>query len=425
MCGNFESTTSWDDALVLHDVLNGSKSISNGFLGLSDGVVVWTLDQNGAGESVLDLVDEGVFILTEDLLINVSGPTEIIFGQIIDGVDLATTTSEWDSLTISLLCSSDTNDSVSGQNLEGWWVNTLLVDNDEVLVSAIAELSFKFNDLHNFVISELSLGFNELFSLLGVGPEESGVDLSLFVLKGDVEAEDIAVLHGRWEIRVSTTVVKNKTSNEFALSGHFVLHVHDLDHMEIDVWSNHFIFNLTRSSDGLNGINEDFTEWVSNIWVDLGVQGGTGNIDEELSVDFLSNFEFFEESKSLGLGKLHTLNKDSWMDTVSDVSLGLSHDFTDEKNVGGGSISDHIILSGGCSTNHGGSGVLNLHLVEENCTILGKLDLTSSTDEHLNGTLWSKVGFEDFLETFCGVDVDTKSLGLSDNISIGIYELKG
>jgi len=69
--------------------------------------------------------------------------------------------------------------------------------------------------------------------------------------------------------------------------------------------------------------------------------------------------------------------------------------------------------------------MLNLHLVEENCTILGKLDLTSSTDEHLNGTLWSKVGFEDFLETFCGVDVDTKSLGLSDNISIGIYELKG
>ena len=425
MGGNLESTTSWDDTLVLHDILNGSKSISDGLLGLSDGVVVWTLDQNGAGESVLDLVDEGVFVVAECLLINATGPTKIVLGQIINRVDLATTTSEWDSLTVSLLASSDTNDSISGQELEGRWVNTLLVNNDEVLVSAIAKFSFKFNDLHDLIISELSLGGNELFSLFSVGPEESRVDLGLFVLKGDVEAENIAVLHGRWEIRVSTTVVKDKTSDELALSGHFVLHVHDLDHVEINIWGFHLALNLTWSRNGLNCIDEDFAEWVSNIWVDLGVQGGTGNIDEELSVDFLLNFECFEESKSLGLGKLHTLNKDSWMDTISDVSLGLSHDFTDPKNVCGGSISDHIVLSSGCSTNHGGSGMLNLHLVEENGTILGKLDLSSTTDEHLNGTLWSEVGFKDFLETFCGVDVDTKSLGLSDNISIGIYELKG
>ena len=169
--------------------------------------------------------------------------------------------------------------------------------------------------------------------------------------------------------------------------------------MEIDIWGDHLTINLTRSSNGLNGIDEDFTEWVSNIWVDLGVQGGTGNIDEELSIDFLLNFEFFEETKSLSLGELHTLNKGSWMDTVSDVSLGLSHDLTDEENVGGGSISDHIILSSGCSTNHGGSGMLNLHLVEENGTILGKLDLTSSTDEHFQSTARSEVRLEDVLES--------------------------
>jgi len=218
MSSNLESATSWDDTLVLHDVLNGSKSISDGFLGLSNGVIVWTLDQNGAGESGLDLVDEGVFIVTEALLIDVSGPTKIVLLNVIDRVDLATTTSEWDSLTVSLLASSDTNDSISGQELKGRWVNTLLVDNDEVFVSAIAKFSFKFNNLHNFIISELSLGGDELFSLFGVGPEETGVNLGLFVLKGDVEAENIAILHGGWEIRVSTTVVKNETSNKFALS---------------------------------------------------------------------------------------------------------------------------------------------------------------------------------------------------------------
>ena len=218
MGSNLESTASWDDALVLHDVPYCSKTVSNGFLGLSDRVIVWTLDQNGAGESVLNFFNEGVFVVTKDLLIDVSGPSKIVLGQIIDRVDLATTASEWDSLTVSLLGSSDTNDSVSGQELKGWWVNTLLVDNNEVLVSAVAELSLEFDDLQDFIVSELSLGGNELFSLFSVGPEESGVDLSLFILKGDIEAEDIAILHGRWEIRVSATVVKDKTSNELALS---------------------------------------------------------------------------------------------------------------------------------------------------------------------------------------------------------------
>lgn len=217
MGGNLESTTSWDDALVLHDVLDSSKTISDGLLGLSDRVVVWTLDQNGAGESVLNIFNESVFVVSKDLLIDVSGPSKIVLGQIIDGVDLATTASEWNSLTISLLGSSDTNDSVSGQELKGRWVNTLLVDNNEVLVSSITELSLEFNDLHDFIVSELSFGSDELFSLFSVGPEESRVDLSLFVLKGDVEAEDIAILHGGWEIRVSATVVKDKTSDELAL----------------------------------------------------------------------------------------------------------------------------------------------------------------------------------------------------------------
>lgn len=217
MGSNLESTTSWDYALVLHDVLDRSKTISDGLLGLSDRVVVWTLDQNGAGESVLNIFNESVFIVSKDLLIDVSGPSKIVLGQIIDGVDLATTASEWNSLTISLLGSSDTNDSVSGQELKGRWVNTLLVDNNEVLVSSITELSLEFNDLHDFIVSELSFGSDELFSLFSVGPEESRVDLSLFVLKGDVEAEDIAILHGGWEIRVSATVVKDKTSDELAL----------------------------------------------------------------------------------------------------------------------------------------------------------------------------------------------------------------
>jgi hypothetical protein len=113
------------------------------------------------------------------------------------------------------------------------------------------------------------------------------------------------------------------------------------------------------------------------------------------------------------------------MDTVSDVSLSLSHELSDEEDTGGSSISNHIILSSGASTNHGGSRMLDLHLMEEDSTILGELNLTSSTDEHLDGSLWTEVGLEDLLETFSGVDVNTESLSLSDNISVGIYHLEG
>jgi hypothetical protein len=46
-----------------------------------------------------------------------------------------------------------------------------------------------------------------------------------------------------------------------------------------------------------------------------------------------------------------------------DESLGLLEHLTDEQNVGGGSISDNVVLGGGCAGDHEGSGVLDLHFV--------------------------------------------------------------
>ena len=68
-------------------------------------------------------------------------------------------------------------------------------------------------------------------------------------------------------------------------------------------------------------------------------------------------------------------------DAPMTVLRGLAHEFANEENVGGGTITDSIILSGGSAANHGGGWVLNLHLVEKNATIFGELDLTSTTDE--------------------------------------------
>lgn len=130
---DLKGTSSSNEDLILNGVLDSTKSVTDGLLGLSDRIVIRTLDQNSAGEGVLDLLDESVFIITKNLLVYLTSKTEIVFGQVIDGIDLSSSASQGDSLTISLLASSDTNDTIVGEHFEGWGINTLLVDHNEVL----------------------------------------------------------------------------------------------------------------------------------------------------------------------------------------------------------------------------------------------------------------------------------------------------
>ena len=193
MGSDFESTGAWKDRFVLNGVLDGTESITDGVLGLSDAVVVWSLDEDGAREWVLNALDEGILVLSKGLLVDELGKSEIRFFDVVHRIQTFAATSEWDSFSVSALCSSNADDVVSGEDLEGWWVDTLLVDHDEVFVGAVAELLLKFDDLQHSVVSELALRLDQLFSLLGVGPEESRVDLSLFVLERHVEAHDVAI----------------------------------------------------------------------------------------------------------------------------------------------------------------------------------------------------------------------------------------
>jgi hypothetical protein len=90
---NFECTTTWHYGFVFHGILDRTKTISNGFLSLGNLVVVWTFDQDGAREWVLDTFKECVLIITKNLLIIMLAETKIIFGKIFDRVDLFSTTS--------------------------------------------------------------------------------------------------------------------------------------------------------------------------------------------------------------------------------------------------------------------------------------------------------------------------------------------
>jgi hypothetical protein len=99
---------------------------------------------------------------------------------------LLSTAGKRDSFSISALGSPDTANVVLSQDLKRRWVDSLLVDDDKVLVVAFAELVLELDDLHDLVICELTLRLDEFLSLISIRPEESGVHLSLFILKRNV-----------------------------------------------------------------------------------------------------------------------------------------------------------------------------------------------------------------------------------------------
>lgn len=91
MAGNLERSTTWNSGLVLEGVLDGSETITDSILGLGNGVVVGSLNEDGAGEWVLDTLDEGILVISERLLVDNPSPTQIRLLNIIDGVELLAT----------------------------------------------------------------------------------------------------------------------------------------------------------------------------------------------------------------------------------------------------------------------------------------------------------------------------------------------
>lgn len=64
-----------------------------------------------------------------------------------------------------------------------------------------------------------------------------------------------------------------------------------------------------------------------------------------------------------------------------DESLSLFHEFADEEDIGGGTITYDVILGSGGPSDHACSWVLNLHFVQQDVSIFCEFDLTSTTDE--------------------------------------------
>lgn len=154
---NFESAGTGQHALILNSVDDCTETIADRVSCLGDRIIVGSLDKNRAGEGVLNSLDECVLVLSESLLVDYFGKTEISLSHIVDGVELLTAACEGDSLTISLLAATDAENSSTRQNFKRGRVNTFLVNDDEVLVGALAKLFFEVDDLADSIVGELAL----------------------------------------------------------------------------------------------------------------------------------------------------------------------------------------------------------------------------------------------------------------------------
>lgn len=68
----------------MNRVHHGAQAVTNGLLDLGDGVVVGTLDKDRARERIVDTLDEGVFVVTKSLFVDMSGEAKVLLSEIID-----------------------------------------------------------------------------------------------------------------------------------------------------------------------------------------------------------------------------------------------------------------------------------------------------------------------------------------------------
>ncbi|EPE05131.1 hypothetical protein F503_03736 [Ophiostoma piceae UAMH 11346] len=372
--GNLEGTGTGHDALVDNHVVDGAQTVAHGVGDLRDGVLVGALDHQGDRLGVLDLLDKGVLLLAELLLVDEAGPAQNIGGQVVDGVLRDTAAHQLQALHVAALRAAQGQDAVLGEHVEGQGVDALLVDNDKALGGVgAADLLLEVDDLLELRVDEAALGLDELVALVGRGVEEARVDLGLLVLEADVECEDEGVLDTLGHVGVARAVVEGQAADELGLGGDAVLHLHDLDHVQVGLGGG--------LVDGEDSVDDVGRELVGEGGVELGGQGGAGHGQQQLAVDLLGQLELVEEREGLDLGNLETVGDDAGVQALGDVAVGLLQQLADEQHNRGGAVAADVVLCGGGARDHDGRGVLYLHLAEQDVAVFCQLDLAGAIDK--------------------------------------------
>lgn len=158
-----------------------------------------------------------------------------------------------------------------------------MVDNDETFWlfvgsnSLITDGILELDNLLQSVVDKSSLRFDQLLPLLGGRVEESRVDLAIhelsptvqgagslrfLVFERYVQSEDESILDLLGHIRMPSSVIHDQTPNQLSIGIRLVLHLHDLDHVQINRLGRFF-----TALNGENGIDDISSETLCQLGV--------------------------------------------------------------------------------------------------------------------------------------------------------------
>mmetsp|Transcript_12506 Transcript_12506/g.31646 ORF Transcript_12506/g.31646 Transcript_12506/m.31646 type:complete len:388 (+) Transcript_12506:2521-3684(+) len=375
------------------------------------------LDQQSARVGVLHALHESVHLLADHVLVDLVRVAQRLRGQLLHRVDRHAAAGQNQPLHVPLLRPTQSHDAVLHQQVERQRVDALLVDHHEALVGVVAaHLVLQLDDLVHPLVRVHPLRRHHLLPLLGVAVEEATVHLTLLVLERDVAGQDEAVLVVLLHVRVPRAVVQHKPVHKPGVRGHLVLHVHDLNHVQIQ--------GLVGDLDGENGVGDVVGELVRDGLLQLGAERRVGDAAELLPVVAVDGLLHLLDVGERGLLRdLETFHEDPGVEALVQVLLGLLQQLADHQHGGGRAVAGDVVLRHRRPRDHDGSRVLNLHLSQQHVAVLGELDVSSASDKHLDGSSGTQVGLHHFEKSLRGVDVHEEGRLGAHGLRMGVHLL--
>ena len=141
---------------------------------------------------------------------------------------------------------------------------------------------------------------------------------------------------------------------------------------------------LVLVDDGLDCVDDHVGEVLLRVVDLLGDHGGLGDeLQHVVVVDGDLLGDVLEDLLGLVVGEPVSAGDDGGVDVGVDQVGGLLEELAGEDDAGGGSVPDLGILGLGDLDEHLGSGVLDVHLLQDGHTVVGDDDVADGVDEHL------------------------------------------
>ena len=359
--GQLEGTATGNHGLVLDGILDGPQPIAETVLDLVDRVLVGSPQQESAALGMAALLDEGELVLADGHLADLPGEANLGGVHILKGMDGRPAAGQGQPFHVPSLGPAEAEDALLGEQVEGERVDALLVDHDERL-PLLAHRPLEVDDRAAPLVEPLALGLDELLPLLGVGVEEAGLDLGLLVLEGDVARHDVAVVEDLGHVGMAAAVVEDEAVDEARVGAHLLLHVHDLDALQVEgggegaVHDLHVVgvsaLGVLLGGDALDGVHHGLGHLLGQLVVELGLERGGGDAPEQVAVldgrlavlAADGDLELVEEFEGGVAGDVVSVRDDAGVQPLGGVSVGLPKELAAKEDGRRGSVSRDVVL---------------------------------------------------------------------------------